>query len=428
MYIKNKLLMVWEHFLNDHLFRNSIFLMLTTAAMGGFGFIFWTISTHLFNPVQIGLGTTIISSMWLISNLSLLGFNNTFIRYIPTSKDRNSDINSSAAIVILASILFSIVYILLIPKLSPDLITIRSSAVYSVLFILMVTMTSINSLTDSLFVAFRSTQYNFITDGIVMSLSKVLLPFVFVAFGAYGVFLSSGLSTLIGVLASVLILVYLFQYKITWSFNTEKIKRMISYSFTNYISSVFSMAPVLILPTIIMNGLGSAEAGYFFLSMMLINLLYSVSYSISQSLFAEGSHEDSSLLSLLINSTKIMILILIPASLIMAFFGPYILQLFGKSYSQGAGDLIFILSLSSPIIAGYNICNTILRIRHQMYTSMFINIIYAVTIYILSVLWVKNGLNWIGYAWILGNLISTVIAIFFIYYYRHLPTTTLKEV
>lgn len=426
--IVSNLKSLWAHFLNDNLFRNSIYLMLTTVVMGGFGFIFWTISTHLFTPQEIGLGTTIISSMWLISNLSLLGFNNTFIRYIPTSKDRNTDINSGALIVILSSVVLGLIYIYLIPLLSPELMVIRKDAIYIILFIVVVTMTSLNSLTDSLFVAYRSAQYNLLTDGFIISISKSVLPFLFVSLGSYGVFLASGLSTIIGLLASISILIYVFGYKIHSSISIYGTKRMLSYSFTNYISSVFSMAPVLILPTIIMNGLGAAEAGYFFLSMMIINLLYSVSHSISQSLFAEGSHEDSSLISLLKNSAKILILILIPASIIMGLFGPYILQLFGKSYSEGAKDLILILSLSSPIIAGFNICNSILRIRHQMYTSVFINIIYALIIYSLSIIWVKNGLNWIAYAWIIGNLVSTIIAMIFIYHYRHLPTTSLKQV
>ena len=64
----------------DHLVQNSFFIMLSTATMGGLGFLFWVLNAHLFNPAQIGIATTLISAAALISYLSLLGFNSTFIR------------------------------------------------------------------------------------------------------------------------------------------------------------------------------------------------------------------------------------------------------------------------------------------------------------------------------------------------------------
>ena len=46
---------IYNHFMNDSLYRNSIYLILSTAVMGGFGFIFWIIAARLFTLEQIGL-------------------------------------------------------------------------------------------------------------------------------------------------------------------------------------------------------------------------------------------------------------------------------------------------------------------------------------------------------------------------------------
>ncbi len=417
---------VWNQFLTDNLFRNSIYLMLTTIAMGLFGFVFWTIATHIFTPEEIGLGTTIISSMTMISYMSLFGFNNTLVRFLPTSNNKNRDINTAIMIIIIASVIISIAYVFLIPLITPNLDIIRTNIFYIIAFVILVTATSLNSLTDSIFVAYRKAQYNLITDGFVISISKIILPIIFVSLGAYGVFLASGLATFVGLAVSLILLVYKFEYIPKFMFNKESIKEVMSYSFSSYIGNLFSIAPTLLLPIIIINKLGSAEAGYFYLSFMVINLLYTVATSISQSLFAEGSYGESILLGLLKRSVLILIAILVPASIVLAWFGPLVLQLFGKTYSAGAANLIIILALSSPIIAAFNLGSTLLKIRRQMRSLIFVNGLYAVTICSLAFFWVSKGLEWVAFAWIIGNLIAAICAFILIYLYRHLPTLETK--
>ncbi len=413
---------IWENFLYDHLFRNSIYLMLTTGFMGLFGFIFWTIATHLFSPSDIGLGTTVISAMTMISYISLLGFNNTFIRFLPTSPDKNLDINSGTFVVVLTSVVLSVLYIFSIPFITPNLSIIGQSFLYALIFVLFTTGSALNSLTDSIFIAFRKAQYNLITDGFIISISKLMFPILFVSFGAYGVFTASGISLFIGLLASISILIFRFDYKPSLRVDFKEIRKIFSYSFASYFASLFSMIPTVILPIIIINHLSSADAGYFYLSFMIMNVLYTVSGSVSQSLFAEGSYGDNLLRGLLKRSVIILVTILVPASIVLAYFGPYILKLFGKTYSEGAAGVITILALSSPIVAAFNVGSTLLKIRHQMYAVVFVNAVYALTICALALMWVGNGLIWVAYAWISGNALAAGLTFIFIYAYRHLPT------
>ena len=67
------------------LFRNSFYLMLATAVMAGFGFFFWLIVARMFSTANIGLATTLISVMNMIAMLSLVGFDVTFVRFLPNS-------------------------------------------------------------------------------------------------------------------------------------------------------------------------------------------------------------------------------------------------------------------------------------------------------------------------------------------------------
>lgn len=413
---------VWNNFQDDKLFRNSVYLILTTISMGGFGFIFWLISTRVFSPEEIGLGTTLISTVSLISLISLFGFNSTLIRFLPNSKNRSGEINTAFTLVTIITLISCIIYLSFLQFFTPKLLILRENNYYIIGFIIIAILSSINTLTNSIFIAYRATEYNLITDGFIVSISKLLLPVFFLSLGAYGVFFSAGIATSIGMMASIIILVYKFNYLPKPTIESSVIKKIFEYSYINYLGSLLSTAPSLILPIIIINKIGASESGYFFLCFMLINILYTISVSTSQSLFAEGSYGEDMLLKLLKRSVKLLFISMIPASIVLALLGPFVLSFFGESYKAGGASVIVILSLFSPVVAMYNLGNTLLKIRKQMFSIIFVNAVYAISICGLSYLWAEKGLAWIAFAWVIGNLISGAFAFIMIYLYKHLPT------
>ncbi len=415
---------LWRQFLTDHLFRNSMYLMVTTGAMGVLGFFFWLICTRLFTPEEVGVGTTLISAMTLISFTSLLGFNSTFVRSLPSSTDRNSEINTGSTLVIVAAALLSLAYILIIPSVTPSLVVVRDNLWYVLGFAVMVAFASVNSLTDSIFVAYRAAQYNLITDGLITSGSKLLLPIIFASLGGYGVFAASGLAASIGMVASIAFLAQKFEYRPRPQIDTAVLKKVFRYSSGNYIANLTNMIPTLVLPIIVIDNLGSAAAAYYYLAFMVINLLYSVSTSVSQSLFAEGSYTEQSLRTLLRQSMVILVALMFPAAIVLALAGPFVLGFFGKSYSEGGSMVIIILAIAAPAVAAYNLGTVLLRIRQQVASLLLINIIYAASICAIALYWAHRGLTWIAIAWAIGNLVAAVLSFFAVFVYRGQPTPT----
>jgi O-antigen/teichoic acid export membrane protein len=274
---------LWRHFLSDNLFRNSVYLMLSTVVSGGLGFFFWLICTHIYSPEQIGVGTALISAMSLISTIGLLGFNSTFVRVLPTSQNRNNEINTGSILVIGISAIMAAVYVLLIPFTAPSLSVINQNFWYAAGFVIIVALASINSLSDSVFIAYRSAQYALITDAFITSGAKLLLPLVFVALGAYGVFFSAGLATSLGMIGSILYMMFVFGYKPHLKIDMPTLRDVFRYSFTNYVANLLNMIPALILPIIVLDRLGAPAAAYYYLAFMIINLIYTVANSVAQS-------------------------------------------------------------------------------------------------------------------------------------------------
>lgn len=400
---------------SDTLVRNSFYLMLSTGIMAVLGFVFWLISARIFSPEDIGIATTLISAMNLISYIGLLGFNSTLIRTLPTSKNRSTEMNTGLLLSTSAAIFIAGIYILLVPVIAPTLSLVHENPWYALGFILMTAFASVNLLTESIFIAFRAAKYNLFIDGIVMSSIKLALPFGFVGLGAYGLFASSGAAAAVALVLSVFYLIKRFGYRPKLSIDTSTLKGVIKYSFANYLANLLNIAPTLILPLIIINNLGAAAAGYYYLAFMVANLLYTVVYAVSQSLFAEGSYADRALRELMKRSSLVIAGIMIPGAAVIYFGASMLLMVYGSNYAAEAAPLLQVFAIAGPLVAIYTIANVLLRITKQTWAIIIVNIVYMVSIGGLAQLWAGHGLIWIGYAWLVGHILSSITALGFVW-------------
>lgn len=402
---------IYGHFASDSLYRNSIYLMLSTAIMAFFGFFFWIINARLYTPEQVGIATTLISVMGLIAGFSNLGLNVGLVRFLPTSENKNELINSSFLISSLIALVLSVIFLLGLHVFSPRLLFLRENTIYAISFVLFVVALANNIIVEALFVAYRSAKYTLVKNS-VLSLTKLFLTLALIAFSAFGIFTAVGLANIIALTLAVFILIKLFNFRVAYKHNLNEIKKISSYSFGNYIAGFFGSLPVMALPLIIIDKIGAAEAGYFYIALMIANFLFIIPGSITQSLFAEGSHRESEMREHIKKSVKITALLLLPAILITIFFGNYILLAFGKSYSEEAFRLLQLMAISGIFVAINSICGTVLRVRNRVKDLIGVGVFSALSILLLSFLFIKMQLLGIGWAWIIGQATVAIIYVF----------------
>jgi len=403
----------YNYLANDSLYRNSIYLMLSTGVMAVFGFFFWIINTRLYSAEQVGIGTTLISIMTLISSFSLLGLENSLIKYLPTSDKKNEKINTSFTLVGLTSIFVSIFYLVFLKIFSPKLLFVRKSIIFSLLFILFIVFSSLNTISENVFKAYRSSKFVLIKNTI-SSIAKLILPIFLVALGAYGIFMSMGIAIAVAFLFSLVFLILRFNYLPKPIIDRIAVKRMTKFSLGNYIAGFIGGLPVMVLPILITNSIGAKSSAYFYLDMMIANLLYVIPMATSQSLFAEGSYSERDLKIQLKKAIKIISLLLVPAILITFLFGNYILLAFGKEYSSEGVIFLQILAISGIFLSINHIGNSIFYIKHKIKLIIIVNFISASIILSLSIILIHQNLLGIGISWMLGQGIISVIYLLFI--------------
>lgn len=390
----------------DSLYKNSIYLMIGTFVMSIFGFLFWMINARLFTAEQVGLAITIISVMSLITSFSALGLGAGLIRYLPNSERKNEKINTCFTLIAIVTIIITTFFLLSLESFSPKLLFIKENVVLAFIFIIFMVFASFNGLIDSIFLAYRSAKYTLLKNS-VFSVLKIIFPFMLVSLGAYGIFGSYMLSLIIGFIVSVFVLIYKFDYKPRFVFYDKIIRKIGKYSFGNYVAGFISSLPTLLLPLIITNMLAPETSAYYYMAMMIANVLFIIPQATSSSLFAEGSYNEKQLKYLVKKAIKIISLFLIPGIIILIFFGEYGLLLLGEDYSTQGYMLLNLLAISGVFIGINSIFSALLRVKKRIKTLIKINIFYAILILGLSYMFMIKGtsLLGIGYAYLIGQAI-----------------------
>lgn len=388
----------------DHLYRNSIYLILDSVIAAAFGFLFWIIAARLFTTAQVGYATTIISAIGLVASFSFLGLNTALIRYLPQSKNKSRLIGSCINLSGLVSIFIAFIFLVLVPVWSPKLMFVLDSPALFIMFIVYTLFWVLFTQVESVFISSRRSQI-VLFKTIIFSVCKVLLPVLLVFLGAFGILSSYYIASLIGFIFTL----FFFKYKFVIDFSL--IKEMFVFSFGNYIAGIFIMLPTMILPIIITNHLGPEPTAYFYMALMIAGLLFVIPGSVSRALLSEGSHSTEDLSKKIKKAYLFNFLILTLGVIILLVIGKFILGLFKPEYVQAYPLLIF-FSLSGFFLVINTIYGTVWNIKKQVKYVIIQNLIKAFFIIVPVLIFISNGsILLISKIWLGSEVIAAIFSV-----------------
>jgi O-antigen/teichoic acid export membrane protein len=401
---------IYNHLYSDSLYRNAIYLMLSTCISSLLGFLFWIIYARIFTPNQIGIATTLIAVSLFISNISQLGFNNSLIYYLPKSKDKNKLINATLTTSSTFALLATLVFLGGISFFSPKLLFILNYPFFIIAFIIGTIFLLLNSLSEPIFISYRSTKYIFIKNT-VYSLIKISLPILFVAYGSLGLFNSYNISVIVTAVLAFILLYKYFNYRLTFVYSYKLLKMLLRFSVINYFSAIMGMLQTLIIPIMIVNLISPKVAAYYYIVDLFINFLGIVPGVITQALFAEGTHEPNNIKKLILKSALLIFAILIPAIIILVLFGKYLLLAFGKQYSEEGIKFLQIVSFSAIFTSINYLITTILNIKADLKKILFMSIFGSLLMILLTYLFIPYGLVGVGYGILISEAATCILYI-----------------
>ncbi len=389
-------------------FMNALYLMLSNVVVAGLGFVFWVLITKMYDAQEVGLATTLLSVSNLLALLGLAGFDATLTRFLPRSPHRNEYINSGLVIVALLSTVLAIGCAILLPLVLPTL-SVLHEAWFFVLFVGFTAITSLNIVTNAVFLGYKQARYIFIINTL-FSIFKIALPLMIVTGSAATIFVLAGSAQLLGLLLSLGWMRQAFGYRFSPHIRVDILRLVKQYSLSMYGSSALNLLPPTLLPLLVMHYLGAAEAAYYYMAFTIAGVLYTIAYASMQSVFAEGSHDELSIHTHIAKAAKLIVILLVPAALVTAVLSHFLLAIFGHEYVTGANTLLQLFALGALPVAIYSALGAIFKITKNLHGIVMMNIAYAITIIGFSFALVPTwGLSAIGWGWVIGNIVACSI-------------------
>jgi O-antigen/teichoic acid export membrane protein len=394
----------------DHLVRNSLYLILSTAVQAGLGFAFWIIAARLFSPVDVGRAGSLISATVIVAFLALLGLNSTFVRFLPIEANRDALMTAGILLVGICGAVIGLGYVLLTPLIAPKLAFVEQNPALAVGFVLLAAAAAVNLLTDSIFIAARKAGYNAVIDGGIGGIAKLVSCFVLVGTGAYGLFCASVGGFAAAALASLVLMMKVVRWRPTLRSARQTLWPLLRFSGANYAGNMLNMLPTLIVPLIVLDRIGASAAAYYFVAFQTVTLLYSGAAAVEQAFLAEGAHDGTVGRELRRRSLRLVMALCVPAWLVLTVAAHWIMLAFGVRYSLHSSDGLMVLAAAAVPLALMNWSLTLLRLAGLLRAVVLSNAVYVAAITAVAWVLAPRGLTAICAAWPIGALFAAVTA------------------
>lgn len=392
----------------SRLLSKSILVFATTMLMAGAGAVFWVIAARLAPAEDVGLAGSLVAAGDSLALFAQLGLNIAIVRTLPESSRRAADVVTAVLVVASAGTLLGLGYALLLPVTSPRLADVLSSPVTVVLFAVLVGMTALNVLTDNVFLALDRVWSFLRLNGVLMGVLKVGLPFALAGAGAFGLYGSVGLAVAACAAASVWSILRVVPGSRRPSPSPELLANR-GFAAAGYVTYVLTVLPLLVFPVVVVNALGSAQAGTYFISFQVAALLNVVVAALANLSYAEVERTRTHRHAAVRRSGLLLLAGSLAGCAAMVLLAPWLLAVFGEHYAGSGTATLRVLALAC-VGAAFNYWGMLrLRLTADLAAMIGTQAVSTVVMLGLGVSLASHGTVWVAAAWGVGHVVGGLL-------------------
>jgi len=398
--------------LRTSLFRNSFFLLLTSALGNSLGFLFWLAVARSYPDAVVGLAGAVYGVVLFLAGAGTLGLTYGVIRYLPTEADRAGLVNAAILASAIGSAVLGLAFLAGLDLWAPALVVLRTDASLAAVCLLSIVGFAVATVLDTAFVASRRADYG-TARAVIFGAVRLPIP-VLVAgpFGFLGILLAwtAGLAVSLAYGASLLRRI-VPNLRPRLRLDAIRGRGIVGYSLWNHAAAIVAGVPMSLLPLMILNASkpeGGPEANaYFFAAAAIAGVLYVVPGAFTTSLFVEGSHPEASYGQDVRHTVGFSLALLALGILAAVVLGRWVLGFFGEAYAlEGYAPLVF-LALASPAVLANHVFVTHLRVDKRVRPIFVITTVSsAVTLALAFALLPVWGIAGAAGAYLLGQGIA----------------------
>jgi O-antigen/teichoic acid export membrane protein len=327
------------------------------------------------------------------------------IRFLPGSNEKSLLFSSVWTVSLISSLVSGVIFLLGIGFFSPALKFLMTPW-FAIVYLFYLVLQMNNGIENSGLLGLRKAEYSFIQNLVLGFRIILLIPLAFS--GVIGIIGSLGIALTISSLIGIFIL-YKQNIAMKLVLNQKLIKDIANFSLANYTVDFLSTVQTSVLPILILNVVGAKEAAYFYVAFSIASLLYAIPSSVFMSMFIEGSHGEP-LRNNLIKSLATVGTLMIPAGIIIYFYGDILLSLFSEEYSDKAYEILKLLVLSGFFVTFNGIFTVVKKIQKDMKPMIIVNVLlFIFTIFFSYIFMRQYGIFGVGLGWITGQGMTSAL-------------------
>lgn len=399
---------------HTHLIRASIGVMASTTITSATGWLFWLVATHHWRTSQVGVSTSLVAAMTVISLIAAQPVSTTLLARLPRSAHPKSLLAASCAFSGTISLVLSIVAIAFLPV---SLSVVRDASI-AVPFAVGSIAVAIGVVLDAAAIAARQPAVMFTRNG-SFGLGKLLVLIVIAEVvpsisGPRAVIVAWTGTCIVACVISWLILrrtEFLSRSMLHSSFDTWNGWNQVRAGLVpQTLGSWGGSLPPQLLPVLVAATLGSTATGYFSITWLLGGLCFMISPAVSQALLAEASHHPEQVKEKTRLAVVVSLSILAVPLLVYVVANRPVLTLFGERYAANGHFLLVILAVSAIPDLITNIAVARYRSMERLRISAGVNVTIATVTIVGSLLFLRRfGIDAAGWSWTAGQVAGCLV-------------------
>ncbi len=404
--MKNTLLPAVTGVLRDPMLRNGHALIASASMTQFVGVIYWIFAARLYPVAVVGRNSAAISIMLFLSGVAELNLMSTLVRFVPTSGPRTLRLIVGAYLAsALIGTLIGSAFIILIPRVEPQLGFLRSSQYIAMWFVFSVAMGAIFVLEDSALTGVRAATFVPLENAAFSMLKLgLMIPFVRLVPSA-GIYLSWTAAIVITIIPTNSYLFgravprHLRRYSVASP--APRFRDIRAFLIPDSVAALFLLASTALLPLLIIDRLGPSAAGHYALAWIIGFSLFLVSLNMGSSLVVETAADQSDLRRLSRRSMTHLAKLLIPVVIVIVAAAPYLLLVFGRGYVQADVTPVRLLALAALPTVITNTAISATRSQRRMRMVLGIQVAICALVWGLSAMLIGHfGITGVAAAWL----------------------------
>lgn len=394
----------------------GVALLLNSGSTSILGFAYWIVAARTSSPEEVGVGSTLVSTLMVVSGFAQLNYGRTLPHLIPRAAPHGTRVLTEAyGRVLVMSAVLSAAFWALVAVIRPSNFP-EATLVGAVLFALGTALWSVFTLQDSALNAFRLTNVIPVENtvyGIAKIVALVAIP-VSVLSGS-SVIIFSWLLPLVAVVPVINYLIYRRHGPEAEDPPYERRPRG-AVGVLDAVGSYAWLLTPLLLQYVVLTQLGPAAAAVLFIPLTLVTSADGLSGNIGNTVTAETTRNGGQVPP----QVRRLVLYLVGAAcagaVLMLVLGRPLLALFGDRYGTSSLPLLISFGFSAAARAVAISSAAVQRARGRGLRTMLLQLVIALGPLSAAVLIFLGlaGLDGVAIAWLATSLAAAALAVVYL--------------